>query len=42
MDRLVDFFKHKIEDFGLVDIEPIKHMPTWRNNQSFKDGVLKR
>lgn len=28
LDRLLEFFRHKIEDAGLVDVEPIKLVPT--------------
>ena len=28
-----NFFKHKIKEVGFVDAEPIKIVPTWKNNK---------
>jgi len=39
---MVDFFRHNIEDDHLEDVEPIKLIPTWRNNKSGEARISKR
>jgi hypothetical protein len=36
-----NFSKHEIEEVVLVDLEPIKLQPTWRNNISGEARVSK-
>jgi hypothetical protein len=38
-DRLADYFRHKLEEARLVDVEPIKKVPTWRNNMIGEVGI---
>ena len=40
-DILAMFFKHKIKEVGFVDVEPIKIVPTWKNNKKNEAGVSK-
>ena len=40
-DILAMFFKHKIKEVGFVDAEPIKIVPTWKNNKKNEAGVSK-
>jgi hypothetical protein len=32
-DKLEEIFRYKIEEEKIVDLEPIKIMPTWDNNR---------
>ena len=41
-DSLTDFFVQKLVEKGLLDIEPVKLRPTWRNNRSGDARVAKR
>jgi hypothetical protein len=41
-DPLVEFSTHFFEDLRLVDVEPIKVVPTWRNSRSGWASVSKR
>jgi hypothetical protein len=40
-DPLSDFFRNILEDKGLIDIEPIKLTPTWKNNIIGEDIISK-
>jgi hypothetical protein len=42
MGILKNFFRHKINEVGLVDVEPINLILTWKNNRPSKFGVSKR
>ena len=41
-DSLKGFFVQKLVEKGLLDIEPVKLRPTWRNNRSGDARVAKR
>ena len=41
-DSLGPYFRHMFEQKGLVDVAPIKIIPTWRNKRSGDQGVSKR
>ena len=41
-DPLTDYFIQKLVEKGLLDIEPVKLRPTWRNNRSGEARVPKR
>jgi len=36
------YFKHKLEEYGFVDGEPLKLSPTWQKNRREYKGVDKR
>jgi hypothetical protein len=36
------YFSQLIQDEGLVDVEPIKLLPTWRNGRGDQDYIAKR
>jgi hypothetical protein len=40
-NRLEKIFINKLEEEGLVDIEPIEIKPTWVNNWEGVDGISK-
>jgi hypothetical protein len=42
VDPLSDYFIQKLEDKGLIDVEPIKLRPTWWNKQVGVDMIAKR
>ena len=42
MDSLAGYFVQKLAEKGLLDIEPVKIKPTWRNNRSGEARVAKR
>jgi hypothetical protein len=42
VDSLSDFFVHKLEEVGLIDVAPIKISPTWRNKRLGEDYIAKR
>lgn len=42
LDHLTDFFIHVLDQRGLVDIEPTKVNPTWRNQRTREDKISKR
>jgi len=35
-------FSHFLEDVKLVEVDPIKIIPTWRNSRSGRVGISKR
>jgi hypothetical protein len=41
-DPLSDFFTSHIQSSGLVDVQPTKLTPTWRNGRARTDGIAKR
>jgi hypothetical protein len=41
VDILAYFLRHKIEEARLMDVEPIKLVPTWRNNRYKEARVSK-
>ena len=41
VDILIDFFRHKIVQANIVDVEPLSLIPTWRNNGVGKAGFSK-
>ena len=41
-DSMTGFFVQKLVEKGLLDIEPVKLRPTWRNNRSGEARVAKR
>jgi exonuclease III len=41
-DPLTGYFTQKLVDCNLLDIEPVKLKPTWRNNRVGEDSVAKR
>ena len=41
-DALAPFFTHLFKQKSLIDLAPIKHMPTWRNRRSGDQTVSKR
>jgi hypothetical protein len=41
-DPLADFFTSLIQSSGLVDIQPTKLAPTWRNGRAGSAGISKR
>ena len=41
-DALAPFFTHLFKLKNLIDLAPIKHMPTWRNRRSGDQAVSKR
>ena len=42
VDSLAGYFVQKLVEKGLLDIEPVKIKPTWRNNRSGEARVAKR
>ena len=42
MDSLAGYFVQKLVEKGLLDIEPVKLKPTWRNSRSGDARVAKR
>jgi len=42
VDNLTDFFTHRLMNLNLLDIEPIRVKPTWRNMRSGDSRVAKR
>jgi len=42
VDILTDFFTHRLMNLNLIDIEPIRVKPTWRNMRSGDSRVAKR
>ena len=42
IDEEIGYFKHKIENSGFIEVEPLKWVPTWRNNSYGIEGVAKR
>ena len=42
VDSLGPYFRHMFEQKGLVDVAPVKIMPTWRNKRSGDQEVSKR
>ena len=42
IDSLTGFFTQKLEENNLLDIEPIKLKPTWRNNRCADGKIAKR
>ena len=42
VDKLVDFFTHKIEEARLIGVEPIKLVPTRINSRVGNDSISKR
>jgi endonuclease/exonuclease/phosphatase family metal-dependent hydrolase len=41
-DPLQIYFSQMIQEGGLVDVEPTKLLPTWRNGRCGKDYIAKR
>jgi hypothetical protein len=41
-DPLMDFFCHSLSEAGLLDLAPLKLLPTWRNKQTREDRITKR
>jgi hypothetical protein len=41
-DKVTNYFRGEMEDTILVDLEPIKMMPTYRNNKLGDARVSKR
>jgi hypothetical protein len=41
-DPLSSYFTQKLEELNLLDIEPVKFKPTWRNNRVGEDNIAKR
>jgi hypothetical protein len=41
-DPLHPYFSQLIQDEGLVDVEPLKLLPTWRNGRGGHDYIAKR
>jgi hypothetical protein len=42
IDPLSDFFTSLLHTSGLVDVQPSKLTPTWRNGRTGADGIAKR
>jgi hypothetical protein len=42
VDPLQHFFSQLIQAGGLVDVEPVKILPTWRNGRKGLDHIAKR
>jgi hypothetical protein len=42
IDCLQGYFLRKLEEVGLLDIEPTKLSPTWRNKRTKDDRITKR
>ena len=42
VDSLAVYFVQKLTEKGLLDIEPVKLKPTWRNNRCREGRVAKR
>lgn len=42
VDPPSDYFLHKLSSSGLVDVDPIKPRPTWRNKRVGGDRIAKR
>jgi hypothetical protein len=42
MDNIIEYFLHKIEEFGLCSVEPVRLMPTWRNFKVGEESISKR
>jgi hypothetical protein len=41
-DPLSTYFTQKLDEHNLLDIEPVKFKPTWRNNRVGEDNIAKR
>ena len=41
-DSLTGYFTQKLVENHLLDIEPLKLKPTWRNNRCAEDRIAKR
>jgi len=41
-DPLHTYFNQLIQEEGLVDVEPVKLLPTWRNDRRGQDHIAKR
>jgi exonuclease III len=41
-DPMNSFFSQLIQEEGLVDVEPVKLLPTWRNGRGDQDYIAKR
>jgi hypothetical protein len=39
---LASYFNQLFQDEGLIDVEPINLLPTWRNGRGDQDYVAKR
>jgi hypothetical protein len=42
MNCLLRYFIRNLEEEGMLDIEPTKITPTWRNKRTWKDKIAKR
>jgi hypothetical protein len=42
VDYLLGYFLKKIEEVGMLDIEPTKLSPTWRNKRTSEAHIAKR
>jgi hypothetical protein len=42
LDPLADYFKNLLQTSSLVDIQPPKMSPTWRNGRVGEEGIEKR
>lgn len=40
-DPHMDCFIHKLSDFEMMDVEPVKIKPTWRNKRVGEDCIAK-
>jgi hypothetical protein len=41
-DPQAEFFAHLFEELNLVDVEPVKLLPTWRDSRRGRAGISKR
>jgi hypothetical protein len=41
-DPLTNFFSHFFEVQKLIDVEPVKIVPTWKNARRGREGISKR
>jgi hypothetical protein len=42
VDKQANYFIHQLEVIRLINVDPISMKPTWYNNKSNRDSVLKR
>jgi hypothetical protein len=42
LDPMASYLNQQLQDVGLIDVEPVEFLPTWRNGRVFQENVAKR
>jgi hypothetical protein len=42
IDPMASYFNQLFQEEGLIDVEPVKFLPTWRNGRGEQDFIAKR